>query len=113
MLTAKLADLQQYLQRLQLGSVFDVALSTAEVSEDVISFIEFGGLDELYVSYRRFRKQRSGSLSLEVLQKICGLAMDIYQTEWRNLTDKSTLFRHLLNRFPLEYVTEFNMELLY
>jgi len=111
-LTAKLADLKQCLKRLQFTSVFDAALSAAEVGEDVVSFVESGGLGKLYASYRRFRKQRSDPLSPEVLRKICGPAVDVYQAEWGNLTGTSA-FRHPLNAFSPEYVTEFSLELLY
>ena len=112
-IVAKLADLRQSLQRLQFGSVLDAALSAAEVGEDVVAFVESGGLGKLYSSYRKFRPQRSGPLPVEFLREICAPAVDIYQAEWRQMTGKSTLFKHSLNKFSPEYVAEFNIESLY
>ena len=112
-ITVKLADLWQSLQRLQFGSVFDAALSAAQVGEDVVAFVESGRLSKLYVSYRKFRPQRSGPLPPEFLRQMCAPIVDIYNAEWQQLTGKSTLFKHSLNKFSPEYVTEFNIESLY
>ena len=112
-MTTKLSDLKQCLARLELGSVFDAAVCAAQFGEDIIPFVEAGGLGKLYAGYAQVRKPRGGPLSLEVRQGLCAPAVDIYDAEWRSLTGRSSSFKHPLKEFSPEYVTEFNIESLY
>lgn len=94
---------------LGFNSLFEVIGLEAKMSNEFYTYVESGGLEELYREYRRLRKPRSEDIA-EVHRTICAPAIDIFKREWKALTTDTSSFKIPLNNFSPEYVAEFNFE---
>jgi len=94
---------------LGFNSLFEVFALEAKMSDEFYTFVESGGLGELYREYRRLRKPRSEDI-VEVHRNICAPAIDIFKREWKALTTDTSSFKIPLNNFSPEYVADFNFE---
>src|SRR5271169_1161665 len=94
---------------LGFNSLFEVFGLEAKMSDEFYTFVESGGLEELYREYRRLRKPRSEDIA-KVHRTICAPAIDIFKREWKALTRDASSFKIPLNNFSPEYVAEFNFE---
>jgi hypothetical protein len=105
----KVDVLRKHAFELGFNSLFEVFGLEAKMSDEFYTFVESGGLEELYREYRRLRKPRSEEIA-EVRRTICAPAIDIFKREWKALTTDTASFKIPLNNFSPEYVAEFNFE---
>lgn len=100
----RLNELQLHAQSLGFNSLYDAVVLDAEIYPEICEFVESGGLNSLYQSFRRYRIRRDDALTN---LQICEMGKDVYQREWRNLVAEAE-FQVPAGGFSPTYLSSFS-----